>query len=127
MSSNLSSERNRAFVIASLGVALLIAIFLSPFASSDPDGLNRVSEDLNFADQEVEEPPAKKLPFAAVFDGYALKGVPEGVATPLAGLVGTLAAFGLAWGFGKLVVRNSASSDGDRDASPYPDDPDYRN
>lgn len=125
MSSN-SHQRNRAFIIAGLGVALLIAIFLSPFASSDPDGLNRVAEDLNFADREVEEPPAQKLPFSAVFDGYALKGVPEGVATPLAGLVGTLAAFGLGWGLSQLVVRNSASSDRDRNASPYPDDSEYR-
>lgn len=125
MSSN-SHQRNRAFMIAGLGVALLIAIFLSPFANSDPDGLNRVAEDLNFAQKEVEEPPAQKLPFSAVFDGYALKGVPEGVATPLAGLVGTLATFGLAWGLSKLVVRNSAASDGDRHPSAYPDDSDYR-
>ncbi len=126
MSSN-SNQRNRAFVIASLGVALLIAIFLSPFASSDPDGLDRVSQDLEFEDRAVEDTPARQLPFYAVFDEYALRGVPESVATPLAGLVGTLAAFGLAWGFGKLVVRNSASSNSDQDASSYPDDSDYRN
>jgi len=100
-------------VIAGLGVALLVALLLSPFASSDPDGLNRVSEDLNFTHREVENPPAQQLPFANVFDGYALKGVPAGVATPLAGLVGTVVAFGLAWGFGKLVVRGSGSSDRD--------------
>lgn len=122
MSSNLSRDRNRAFIIAGLGIALLVAIFLSPFASSDPDGLNRVSEDLNFADKEVEEPPARKLPFAAVFDGYALKGVPEEVATPLAGLIGTLAAFGLGWGLSKLVVHNSAQSDVERDGAQYPND-----
>lgn len=113
--------RNRAFVLTGLGVALLIAIFLSPLASPDPDGLNRVSEDLNFTDREAEDPPAQKLPFANIFDGYALKGVPEGIATPLAGLVGTLVAFGLAWGFGKLVVRSTAP---DRDPSAYSDDSD---
>ncbi len=119
--SRTSQSRNRAFVIAGLGVALLVAIFLSPLASPDPDGLNRVSEDLNFADREVEEPPAQKLPFANIFDGYALKGVPEGVATPLAGLVGTLVAFGLAWGFGKLVVRGSGPAT-ERDSSSYIED-----
>jgi cobalt/nickel transport protein len=110
MSRNTSQSRNRAFIITGLGVALLVAIFLSPLASSDPDGLNRVAEDLSFTDKEVEEPPAQKLPFSGIFDGYALKGVPEGVATPLAGFIGTLAVFGLAWGLGKLVVRNSDSS-----------------
>lgn len=127
MSSN-SHQRNRAFVIAGLGVALLIAIFLSPFASSDPDGLDRVSQDLKFQDKAAEDTPAKKLPFYSVFEEYALRGVPEGVATPLAGLVGTLATFGIAWGIGKLVVRNSASSNTiESDGSSYPDDSDYRN
>ncbi len=111
MRRNNSRSRNSAFILTGLGIALLVAIFLSPWASSDPDGLNRVAEDLNFTHREAENAPAKQLPFAGVFDGYALKGVPERVATPLAGLVGTLVAFGLAWGFGKLVVRGSETSD----------------
>lgn len=124
MSSNLSRERNRAFVITGLGVALLIAIFLSPFASSDPDGLDRVSQDLKFEDKAAEEAPAQKLPFYAVFEEYALRGVPEGLATPLAGLIGTLTTFGLAWGIGKLVVRNSGSSSTDYEAPSSSDNPD---
>lgn len=111
MRRNNSQSRNTAFILTGLGIALLVAIFLSPLASSDPDGLNRVAEDLNFTHREAENAPAKQLPFAGVFDGYALKGVPEGVATPLAGFVGTLVAFGLAWGFGKLVVRGSDGPD----------------
>lgn len=110
MSNNLSRSRNRAFIIAGLGISLLIAIFLSPFASQDPDGLDRVSADLKFEDKAAENTPARQLPFYAVFDEYAVRGVPEGVATPIAGLVGTLAVFGLAWGIGKLVVRGSGSS-----------------
>ncbi|WP_460205434.1 PDGLE domain-containing protein [Scytonema sp. NUACC21] len=117
MNHNTMRDRNRAFVIAGLGVALLIAIFLSPFASQDPDGLDRVSQDLKFEDKAVEDAPAKKLPFHALFDEYALKSVPEGIATPIAGLVGTLATFGLAWGIGKLVVRNSSSSHPEYDDS----------
>lgn len=127
MSSNLSRSRNRALVIAGLGVALLIAIFLSPFASQDPDGLDRVSKDLKFEDKVPKETPAQKLPFYTVFDSYALRGVPKEVATPIAGLVGTLAAFGLAWGIGKLAVRGSGSStshdiDSHSDYSDHPPD-----
>jgi cobalt/nickel transport protein len=117
-------QRNRAFIIAGLGVALLIAVFLSPFASSDPDGLDRVSQDLKFDTKAAEEAPAQKLPFYNVFEEYALRGVPEGVATPLAGLIGTLVTFGLAWGIGKLVVRNSSSSTTESDASLPPEDSD---
>jgi len=121
MSDNVTRSRNRAFVIAGLGVALLIAIFVSPFASQNPDGLDRVAQDLKFEDRAIEDAPARKLPFFAVFDEYALRGVPESVATPLAGLVGTLATFGLAWGMGKLLVRKSASSS---DSSSIPDNSD---
>lgn len=105
------SSRNRVFIWTGLGAAVLIAVFLSPFASPDPDGLNRVSEDLEFADRELEDAPATKLPFATIFDGYAFKGVPESLATPMAGLAGTLVTFGLAWGAGKLLVKRSKSED----------------
>lgn len=93
-----------------LGISLLIAVFLSPFASQHPDGLDRVSQDHKFEDRAVEDAPAQTLPPAQVFDEYAVKGVPEAIATPLAGLVGTLVTFGLAWGVGKLVVRHRASA-----------------
>jgi cobalt/nickel transport protein len=99
--------RNRAFVMVGLGVALLIAVLVSPFASQDPDGLDRVAEDLKFGDKAVEKPISHDLPFYQVFEEYAVRGVPEQIATSLAGLVGTLATFGLAWGIGKMVVRNT--------------------
>ncbi len=97
------------FIWAGLGASLAIAACLSPFASQNPDGLDRVAQDLQFEDKAVAEPIAHKLPFYAVFEEYALRGVPEGVATPLAGVIGTVATFGLAWGLGKLTVRRSAS------------------
>lgn len=110
MSDNLVQARNRALVVTGLGIALLIAIFLSPFASQNPDGLDRVAKDKGFDKKELEQTPAKQLPFYAVFDSYALRGVPKTIATPLAGLVGTLVVFGLGWGIGKVVVRGSDSS-----------------
>lgn len=105
MSSTRLRTRNRAFVLAGLGTALLVAVFLSPFASQDPDGLDRVAQDHQFDQKAVEDTPARKLPFYQVFEEYAVRGVPESIATPLAGLIGTLATFGIAWGIGKLVVR----------------------
>jgi cobalt/nickel transport protein len=101
-----SQTRNRAFVISGLGIALLIAVFLSPFASSDPDGLDRVAQDQGFENKAQEEPLSHKLPFYQVFEEYQLRGVPEQIATPAAGLVGTLVTFGLAWGAGKVLVRD---------------------
>lgn len=105
MSQNVSTK-NRVFLITSLGAALAIGVFLSPFASRNPDGLDRVAQDHKFEEKALE-PMAQKLPFYALFDEYALRGVPASIATPIAGLVGTLATFGLAWGVGKLTVRKS--------------------
>jgi cobalt/nickel transport protein len=111
MSDRPSQMRYGTFFLGGLGIALVIAVLVSPFASPSPDGLNRVAEDLEFADRENPEPPAKQLPFARFFDGYALKGVPESVATPVAGLVGTLVTFGVAWGAGKLLTGKSRTVD----------------
>jgi cobalt/nickel transport protein len=111
MSHSSSTTRNRVFVLSGLGIALLIGVFLSPFASQNPDGLDRVAQDLKFDKKATEVPPAHKLPFYQIFDEYALRGVPKPVATPLAGLLGTLATFGLAWGIGKLAVRGSVPTD----------------
>lgn len=105
--------RNRAFVLTGLGIALLIAVFLSPFASSNPDGLDRAAQDHGFENNAAKSPISHKLPFYSMFDEYVLRGVPSTIATPLAGLAGTLVTFGLAWGAGKLLVKGS-----DGEASP---------
>ncbi len=111
MVSRFSSKRNRALILTGLSAAVLIAVFVSPFASSNPDGLDRVSQDHGFDSKATDNPPAQQLPFYAVFEEYGLRGVPAPLATPLAGLIGTLATFGFAWGLGMLAVRGS-STDG---------------
>ncbi len=108
MTNKFSNKHNQLFIVTGLGIALIIAVLVSPFASSDPDGLDRVSQDLEFEHKAVEDAPAKKLPFYAIFEEYALRGVPDDLATPLAGLAGTVVTFGIAWGTGKLLIRSSA-------------------
>jgi cobalt/nickel transport protein len=101
-------HKNHIFVLSGLALALSIAAFVSPFASKDPDGLDRVSQDLKFEEKAIEEPPTKQLPFFHIFEEYSIKAVPnEKVSTALAGITGTLVVFGLAWGIGKLTVRKS--------------------
>lgn len=110
MSTRSSRVKYGTFFLVGLGIALIIAAVISPFASSSPDGLERVAEDLGFIDTAHPEPLAQKLPFASVFDGYAFKGGPALVATPIAGIVGALATFGVAWGAGKLLIRPAHSA-----------------
>ena len=106
-SSSSMASRNRWFLLSGLGIALLIAGVLSPFASQHPDGLERVAQDQGFAQNATKAPIAQKLPFATVFNEYSFKGVPAQLATPLAGVVGTLVTFGLAWGIGKFSTEKS--------------------
>ncbi|MFM6729346.1 MAG: PDGLE domain-containing protein, partial [Microcystis panniformis] len=45
-------RRNSHFFLIGLVLSLIIAVFLSPFASPDPDGLDRVAEDLQFSQKK---------------------------------------------------------------------------
>jgi len=105
-------NKNRIFLFSGLALALSIAAFLSPLASRDPDGLDRVSQDLKFEQKATSEPPTKQLPFAQIFDEYSFRVIPnQKISTALAGVTGTLVVFGLAWGVGKLAIRKSASKE----------------
>lgn len=80
------------FVVGGLIVALGLAFFVSPFASSSPDGLNKVAIDKGFSDTQKEH-ALDDGPLA----GYAVKGVDdERVSTGIAGVVGVVVTFGLA-------------------------------
>lgn len=78
-------------------VACLAVACLSPLASSSPDGLERVAENKGFIDL------AQEAPFQIIAD-YVFPGIEnEALATILAGLIGTLILFGIAYGVAWLV------------------------
>jgi hypothetical protein len=79
------------FIVGGLIVALGLAFFVSPLASSSPDGLEKVSIDEGFADTAQEHALADS-PLA----DYAVEGVDdEGLSTGLAGIIGVAITFGL--------------------------------
>ncbi|MEM4201986.1 MAG: PDGLE domain-containing protein [Candidatus Hadarchaeum sp.] len=87
--------------IAGLIIALFMASVLSLFASSEPDGLERVAEDQGFAEkaegQEVIQAP---------IPDYILPGIEdEKVAASLAGLTGVLIILGITFSWAKLLKR----------------------
>ena len=89
--------------LVGLAIALLLA-FLSPLASSHPDGLERVAEDKGFID-------AAQDPWYEIVPDYLFPGIGnEAVATILAGLVGTLAVFGLVFGLGRVFAKRRSST-----------------
>ena len=85
-------------------VGLLIALavtLISPLASAWPDGLERVAEDKGFI-EDAQDAPYEVIP------DYVFPGIGnEAVATILAGIVGTLVVFGLAYGLGALLRREA--------------------
>jgi hypothetical protein len=82
--------------LISLAVCLAVAC-LSPLASSSPDGLERVAENQGFIGL------AGGAPFQVIAD-YVFPGIKnEALATILAGIIGTLILFGVAYGLAWLL------------------------
>jgi hypothetical protein len=87
-----------AFVALALAVAVGLGTAVSPWASSEPDGLARVAQDTGFLDEATSNGIQDDSPIP----DYAFPGIDdERVATGVAGFVGTLGIFlvgvGLAW------------------------------
>ena len=104
------NRRNAAtIVIGGLAIALLITLF-SPFASSSPDGLERVAENEGFIETQ------KAPPYEIIAD-YAFPWMDnEKAATILAGMTGVLlvaaVASGLAFGLQRAGKRRSTGATG---------------
>ena len=89
------------WVIAGVIIACAIVLILAPAASSDPDGLDRVSGDKEFS-HKAEDSKYEWLP------DYTIPGVDNERATVvLAGLVGVGIVFVMTLGFGAIVRRQS--------------------
>ena len=92
----------RVWWVVGLLLALAVAL-LSPLASPHPDGLERVAEDHGFLDR------ARDAPYQVIPD-YLFPGIEnEALATIVAGLVGTVAVFGLGYGLAWVLRRRSES------------------
>lgn len=79
--------------------AVLLALIISPFASSRPDGLERVAEDKGFI-EKANARPAVRSPIR----DYLMPGIKnEKVATAIAGVLGTLLVFGAAYGLAAVL------------------------
>lgn len=93
------------FILIGLGITLLLALFLAPFASSSPDGLEKVAQMKGFAEKGEG---LKSWRFAPLPD-YALPWVKnKKIATAVSGLAGALAIFFISWGIGRLFKKPPA-------------------
>jgi hypothetical protein len=99
-------------VLIVLGLAIALGVtLLSPWASTEPDGLERVAEDKDFIDEGND-------PAYQVIADYVFPGVEnERLATVLAGVVGVLVVSGVAFGagFGLWALSRSRARRAEQD------------
>jgi cobalt/nickel transport protein len=88
-------------IILGFLIAIALAIFISPLASSFPDGLEKVAEKLGFIEKGEGEP----LLNSPVPDYLFPRIKNEKMATAVAGVGGTIIVFGLTYGLAKLIKR----------------------
>jgi hypothetical protein len=89
------------WVILALAIAVLVVIGAALWASADPDGLERVAEDIGFIGAGQESP------FQVIAD-YVFPGLDGPMATIVAGVIGIAVLFAIVWGLGKLLARRRA-------------------
>lgn len=94
----------KLFAILALAVAVGLATAVSPYASSSPDGLEKVAGDQAFLDRgEAQE--------TSLLSDYAMPGIgDERVATGVAGFTGTLLVFGLGYGIVVMARRRAVAT-----------------
>jgi cobalt/nickel transport system permease protein len=83
--------------------ALVVAAFLSPFASDTPDGLEATANELQFALRENPRPapvPGYEVPLPGI---DVSTGAWHKVSVSLAGVIGTTAVLGIAFAFGRIA------------------------
>lgn len=92
----------RTFVVAGIAVALVLAFFVSPYASSNPDGLEKVASDKGI-DASVTDHASADSPLA----DYSVQGVENtGLSTGLSGIVGVAVTFAIGTGLVVLLKRS---------------------
>ncbi|MCL2140212.1 MAG: PDGLE domain-containing protein [Dehalococcoidia bacterium] len=92
--------KNKKWWLVAFAFCLLLATF-APLASAAPDGLERVVEDHNLTERIIEPP------FVLIAD-YLFPGIQnEAVAGVLAGWIGTILVFALAFTLVWLIARKN--------------------
>ncbi len=94
-----AARGGRGWAVAGLVISLIVVLF-APWASANPDGLERVAEDLGFLGVGLDA-PYQLLP------DYTIPLLGEtGLSTIVAGVVGALIVAAVAMGIGRLVRRS---------------------
>ncbi len=93
----------RAWWIVGLVLVVAVVVVLAPLASSDPDGLERVAQDVGFA------AAGEAAPFEVLAD-YRVPFVGDDTGSLiLAGIIGVLLVFAGAWALGRRLAHHPST------------------
>ncbi|HEY6567551.1 MAG TPA: PDGLE domain-containing protein [Actinomycetota bacterium] len=102
-----------AIIVGGMLVALVLAFFVSRYASSSPDGLEKVAQDQGFIDTATEHATAES-PLA----DYGVEGIDdEGLSTGLSGIIGVVVTFGIGVLIFAIFSNRKRPTDGEGDAA----------
>jgi len=97
---------NRKFIVMGVLVSALLAGGASFYASSHPDGLEKVAGDIGFLDTSKKHTNADKL-----LADYGVKGIEnDRLSTGAAGVIGVIATAGLSTGLFLVLRRKNGAS-----------------
>lgn len=92
----------RRWWVVGIAIAALIVIFVAPYASQDPDGLERVAEDAGFIERATNF-------WGGLLNGYAIPGIDDPrLSTILSGLLGVAIVVAIVFVLGRVVARRKA-------------------
>lgn len=94
-----TSRKTKWFILIALLVSLFIGFIVSPFASTLPDGMEKVAIEKGF----MEKGEGWQAWNNAPFPDYETIGLGGGITTGLAGLVGTLSVFVTAYAVANII------------------------
>lgn len=97
---SVAAQSGRGWILAGVAISLIV-VLLSPFASADPDGLERVAMDMGFIDAGQSAPYEIMPDYTIPFIGET------SLSTILAGGAGMLVVLGLAYAAGRLLQKKS--------------------
>lgn len=90
----------KKIIISGFIFSIILAFFISPFASTFPDGLEKFAENHKF----LENSEGKEL-FKAPIPDYEVPFITNSILKgSIAGLIGVLFVYGIMYGFGKILL-----------------------
>jgi cobalt/nickel transport protein len=102
----MNEKKTTTFVIVGIITALIIAVFISPFASSSPDGLEKVAENFGFLEKAQNAVTDKVFLIPGYTFGAVNNPLWQGALAGLFGVLMVLAIFGIIYLIYKAATRN---------------------